>query len=388
MIFLYRVYLYFFKRRFVKNYQTYCKKKVGHALLYYKTDSLSVKALAKKYIHTNDWEVLAITKILNQLGYFVDIIDRDITLRNVRKISDQYDIFIGIGAGNSGKYFSDIAERLTKAIKIFYAAGPEPDESNRLELGRYENFKRRHPEIEFEGRRLIDKVDIDRAMRSTDVIFCVGNKFTQDTYKKHGKPIYRINPSSSPLITASLKDLTEKSPLHFLYFGGNGSIVKGLDVLIEAFVGLPELHLYICAPHETEIEAAYGEILRSAKNIHWVGFVTVGGKIFNDLTAKCGYAILPSSSEGIATSVTTVMRKGLVPVTTYESGIDLEDFGFQIKNVDIDALRQQIKEISTITKEDLKRRIFASYLNSFQYTQAGFSKSFETNLISVLTKGK
>lgn len=373
-----------FRKKIIKNFKQDCPKKSGHALLYYKTDPFILRSLAKEYTHTNHWEILEITKILNRLGYWVDILDRNISLRDVSSLENKYDLFIGLGAGNSGKYFAQIGEKLTKAIRVFYAAGPEPEESNRLIKERYAYFQKRHPNANMALRRIIDKVDIGYAMRHTDVIFSIGNKFSIDTYKKYEKPLYRINPSTSPKIHTSLDALKNKKSTSFLYFGGNGNIVKGLDILIEVFSVLPELTLYVCAPQEPDLDAIYKETLKKNKNIHYKGFIPIAGKCFDELTSECGYIILPSCSEGIATSVVTCMRRGLIPIVTYESGIDIGDFGFEIKDLDIEILRKQIQEITNMPESEFKQRIILSYISSFLYTQAGFSEAFEKSIISVL----
>jgi len=375
-----------FKKKMVKNYNKFCHEKVGHALLYYKTDPFVLQNLAEKYIHTNNWEILEISKILNRLGYWVDILDRNITIKDIDKIEDRYNIYIGLGAGDSGKFFGNIGERLSRAIKIFYACGPEPEESNRLIRERYDFFYKRNPNKKVILKRTINKVNLPKALENTDFIFSIGNEFSNNTYKKHGKEIYRINPSTSPRVNASLSDLSHKDQRKYLYFGGNGNIVKGLDVLIEVFRGIPELELFICAPRESDFDLVYGEILAKSKNIHFIGFIEVGGKKFNELTSSCGYVVLPSCSEGIATSVTNCMRKGLIPVTTYESGIDLKDFGYKIESIEIEKLKKQIKEISDTARDEFLERVFKTYFESFNYTQAKFSEMFEKSLIEVINK--
>ena len=250
-------------------------------MLYYKTEPLTIQSLSDKYTHTNNWEILEIIKILNELGYLVDILDRDIDINDLDKIENKYDIFIGLGAGDSGKYFGDIGEKLGKAIKIFYACGPEPEESNRLIVKRYKYFYQRNPEKNLKLRRIIGKVSVIKALKNTDIIFCIGNDFSINTYKKFEKPIFRINPSTSPKISTSINDLTKKNPKKFLYFGGNGNVVKGLDILIEVFKDLPELELFVCAPNEDDFDEFYKETLNNSKNIHSIGFILVAEKKFN-----------------------------------------------------------------------------------------------------------
>ena len=71
------------KRKIIKDYRKDCHKKLGHVLLYYKTSPF-VFSFFDQYTHTNNWEVLAIVKILNKLGFWVDVLDRDIDLADVK----------------------------------------------------------------------------------------------------------------------------------------------------------------------------------------------------------------------------------------------------------------------------------------------------------------
>lgn len=382
-----RILLKFFRPKMVKNFHTFCPRKKGQALLYFKTDPFVSKTVARRYSHTNNWEILAMAKILNELGFWVDILDRTITPAEL-KIQDNYDIFLGIGAGESGRYYADIAQKVPRAMKIFLAAGPEPDWSNELIKKRYDYFFQRHPQAQVAFRRTIVNVDIEKAMSLTDAIFAWGNEFSIATYQQRfSKPIFRLYPSSAPSLRADFYQLTQRSPKKFLYFGGHGNIVKGLDVVIEAFLTLSDLELYICAPKtEADFNKVYKEILAKSSNIHFVGFIQVGGDIFNQLTSECGFVVLPSCSEGTATSVTTCMRRALIPIVTFESGIDLEDFGYLIKDIDPKVLADQIRQASQIPPAEFIQKSVKTYINSFRYTQSGFSQSFEKALLEVLVE--
>ncbi len=377
--------LRFFKKKIVKGYSGFCKGCAGKALLYYKTDPFVSSFFINSYMHTNNWEIFEIVKILNTLGFVVDILDRDISLNDLKNLDSGYDIFIGLGAGNSGKYFPEIASRLKRAIKILYAAGPEPILSNKLILKRYDYFYKRHKQ-RLKLRRMIDKLDFPKAIAQADVIFAIGNDFSLKSYKKYKKPIYRILPSSSPNISFSLQELKLKNKKSFLFFGGNGAVVKGLDLVIESFAKLPKLKLYICSPFERDFFGFYASTLAKAKNIHYLGFVKPGSKIFNKLTQETSFIVLPSCSEGIATSVTTCMRRALIPVVTYEAGIDIADFGVQIEELSIDALAKLFDRISNYDDKELKKRIIKSYMASFDYTQESFRRSFTKAILSVLNE--
>jgi len=375
----------FKKKKFVKNFSKFCRNKPGFkALLYYKTEPFFWR-YKESYKHTNNWEILEITKILNKFGFSVDIIDRAIDEKFIPE--DKYDLFIGNAAGNSGKYYTKYAKKLTKAVKIFFAAGPDPKISNELIYERYNYLKeRRKINYNLKPRRTIDNNgNTKEAMQHTNYIFAVANKFSLGTYKQYNKKMFTIHPSSSPEIKFDYQKLYKKNKKNFLYFGGSGNIVKGLDLLLDAFSELDDLTLYICAPkNEEEFNEIYKKTWENKKNINFIGFVDVGNDKFNELTSKCGFVLLPSCSEGIVTSGTTCMRIGLIPVATFEAGIDMDNFGFFIKDISPEAIKKQLVQISQISTKDFKKRIIDTHVESYKYTQQGFSKSFEKALLNTM----
>jgi hypothetical protein len=353
-----------FRQKRINNYVKGCK----YALLYYKTDAFTNPKLAEDYTHTNHWESVEIANILNGMGYIVDIIDRTLTKF---ALEDKYDLFIGIGAGDSGQHYPDIAKQIPSAIKIMYALGPEPKQSNKWVEDRYCSYVFRHGKGLGKMRRTIDKLDIDKVMEYTDAIITCGNKHTQDTYAKFKKPIYRVYLSTHPELQRI------NGGKGFLYFGGNGNIVKGLDLTIEAFTGT-DLELYICCPFEKEYQP------KLPPNIHWIGFTKVNSPEFYDIVSKCSYVILPSCSEAAATSVTTCMRCGLIPIVTKATGLDIGDFGYLINTCNIDLIRKQIIKISKTHQFETARRSNDTYKESFKYTQENFTRTFKETLCKIL----
>lgn len=224
------------------------------------------------------------------------------------------------------------------------------------------------------------------SMAVTDHIFCVGNKTTIAGYQQYHKPIHRIFLSTSPQLRFDNQALYRKDPRHFLFFAGSGNILKGLDIAIEAFKDLTQLNLHICTSLEPEMKEMYTKELTQKPNIRSWGFVKVGSKTFRELTAQCAFTILPSSTEGTATSITTCMRRGLIPVVTPQTGIDTTGFGFLIDDINPQKVRDLIETISHLPPPDLQRRILTSYLQSFQYTQSAYEKSLTQALWKVLEK--
>ncbi len=383
---LQQILLKLLKRKKVIGYKKYCTNPRGRALLFFKTDSFFVPSLAKKYSHINYWEALEIAKMLNEFGYIVDIFDRTLDTEKT-SIEDIYDVFVGIGGGMSGKSYPDIAKKLTKAVKILFVSSQVPKVFNAALESRYAYFAQRHPEITLPPIGFKDGIDIEAVAAIADAIFCESEGYVLDQYKELGKPVYQINVPTSPYIAFSPFDIQKRDQKSFLYFGSNRNILKGLDLLIEVFAKIPDMQLYICTPAQEEVfNETYASVLKTCKNIHWEGFVRIGSKQFNDLTNQCGYVILPSCSDSIPTSVTTCMRKGMIPVVTPECGLAVGDFGYIMNSIEIPALDEQVKTIAKISQQEFINRSLKTYEASFAYTEAKFSESFRTSLMHVLLK--
>lgn len=376
------------RRKFVRNFSKFCTKKKGRALIYFKTEEFLLHGFFQDFSHVNNWESYEISRILNKLGFVVDILDRTATLDDIEKyIQNNYDLFVGIGAGDSGQYFADIAERIPKAIKVLYAMGPEPDLSNTITKARHDYFRLRHPGVPVLDRRMITAVDTKRLYHNTDVILTIGNEFSHDSYLHLGKDVHKIYLSTYPGLSFDQGEIFFKNPKKFLYFGGNGNIVKGLDLVLEVFEKHPELELYIGAPdNENDFNIFAHPIIQRCKNIHKLGFIDVTGQLFQDITKICGYVILPSASEGCATSVTTCMRRGCIPVVTIEAGVPLGNFGFLVSSGTIEAVETTVIGAAYLQKDEFTRRVQEAYTESFKYTHSHFSSSVEGAVTAILKK--
>ncbi len=133
--------LNYFRPKFIENLVGRQDEYPFRALLYFKTGWFLKKKNNLEYRHTNEWEIIEIVRILNTLGFVVDVIDRGAL--NF-KPDDKYDLFIGIAAGDSGRYYKKYAELLPSAIKVALCAGPEPKLSAQLTRKQYARFNLRY----------------------------------------------------------------------------------------------------------------------------------------------------------------------------------------------------------------------------------------------------
>lgn len=201
------------------------------------------------------------------------------------------------------------------------------------------------------------------------------------------KPIYQIPISTTVLCDWSEDKDYEACKNRFIWFGGSGMVHKGLDLVLEAFAEMPEYHLTICGPvkNEKDFETAFFKELYQTPNIHTIGWIDISSPKFIEITKNCIGLIYPSCSEGQAGSVTTCLHAGLIPIVSYESGVDTHDFGILLKNCSIDEIKNSIKELSenSINNLIIRSRKEWEFAREY-YTKEKFSESYKNFVINVL----
>jgi hypothetical protein len=97
-------------------------------------------------------------------------------------------------------------------------------------------------------------------------------------------------------------------------------------------------------------------VLYETQNIRTVGWIDLAGRDFSEMAIKCVGLINPSCSEGQAGSVITCLHAGLIPIVSYESGVDVENFGMLLKDCSIEEIKNSIRMISSLPGTELKKR--------------------------------
>ena len=310
-----------------------------HALLSYIVHPFKISKNDPRFLsHINIWHAREMVRVLNRMGYIVDVIDyRDTDFVPHRS----YDLFIGHGGIN----FETIAHQLPgETVKIYFSTGCYWRFHNEQELARFEALKQRRG-VELPPDRLI-KHSEEGALQAADGIIGIGNSYTRETYKDFS-PVIMIN--GTALIDTEYtkrKVNFERGRDHFLYFAGGGNIHKGLDLLLEAFSEL-EQHLWVCTKIDPEFAELYDDELHNYSNIHTVGWVQSRSIKFYEIIATCNYVILPSCSEGQAQSVVECMNLGLIPVVSQACGLDVNGYGWILDPCTPDEICRMVRKLSS-----------------------------------------
>lgn len=315
-------------------------------------------------------------RVLNELGYIIDIIDWDNKDFVPKK---DYDLLVFHG----GKNFKNIIHNVhNKPQIIHWLTGSYWKFNNSQEDQRLANFKKRHG-VKLARDRFIYSSE-DEVNEAADGIIVLGDPSMRDTYPKHYKKVLTINNGSYPdNHFDTIKKNYSIARKNFLFFAGSGNIHKGLDLLIDSFKDLSE-HLYIVAHTDQDVIDTFKKEL-ALPNIHLIKEVGMRTAEFYDVMDKCAYVILPSCSEGQAGSVVEAMNQGLIPIVSKETRLDTTGYGYILKDSSIKEIKKLISEISLINTKRIenmsyKVRYITKKYHSPEYFRKNLKKSIKTIL--------
>ncbi|MFC1801918.1 glycosyltransferase [Patescibacteria group bacterium] len=353
-------------------------KPCGRVLLSYIFEPFLLKPNQKlSTLHTSYWECKEIANIFLKHGYIVDVIRW-----NDEKFipTKKYDFMIDI---------KNNLERLTPhlnkdCLKIMHIVSSHPKFQNEAEQKRLDNLEKRR------GVKLIPKrTDASNEnIKYADFISGLGNKTTFKTYSDIKKQIYPIPISTTVIFPKPNKNIHEIKK-NFLWLGGGGTILKGLDLVIEVFADMPEYNLFVCGPVCSEKEFfKFYEKEFSSPNIKLFGRIDVAGEQFKKIAQESLALIYPSASEGQSGAVITAMHAGIIPIISKNSGVNIENFGSILEKCSEAEIKENIIKISSLPNKELKRQVQETWTYANKYhTRKRFSEEYN-KFIDILIKNR
>jgi glycosyltransferase involved in cell wall biosynthesis len=318
------------------------------ALLSFLTEPVIADAQGQPtFMFSNDGIARTWPKVLNQLGYEVDIVNWDDADFRPQK---KYDLLVQHG----GKNFKILKGGVKPAGKIIYfSTGSYWKFHNLAETKRFEEFEKRHDQKLLPDRFI--EGEEETANADADGIICLGNSGTKLTYAKFPLVINLNNASFPDHHFGANRKNYENGRKEFVFFSGPGNIHKGLDLVLDAMVDT-DLELHICTMLDQGFRDYYADTLYNKANIHTYGFVAPRSKKYYEIMKKCDFAILPSCSEGSPGSVIECMQNGLIPIVSQSAHIDTEDFGFTLSDVKIESIQKILIKCSQLSLDDITAR--------------------------------
>lgn len=325
----------------------------GNVLLSYILDPFLLKpGQAVSHAHTNHWESLAIAQSFLDLGYSVDAIHWTNETFHPAK-----DYAVLIDPRWNLQRLAPLINR--DCLKIMHVDVCHILYQNAAEASRLLALQQRRGVTLSPRRFEMPNLAIEYA----DCATVLGNQFTLDTFRYANKPLYPV-----PLLSCACYAWPEGKDFgscrkRFLWFGSGGLVRKGLDLVLEAFAVMPDFHLTVCGPvhGDEDFERAYHRELHETPNIETIGWIDIDSPKFRDICMNSLAMIYPSCAEGQCGGVITCMHAGVIPVISYESGVDVHDFGMILPDCSIQEIQNAVRRISGLPGKHLEQMARAAW---------------------------
>lgn len=327
--------------------------------------------------HQNRREALVIGEVFKHLGFNYVMATYD---RPAECDKWKYDVIFG-----EGPCFSVMVRRNPTALKIYYATTAYPEYQNKMVKERTDDFNQKH-HVQLAYARMSPS-----ALHglSVDAVLQIGSLATIQTYPAEWRSkITLINQSSNLLRPVNVEDkILSYDRTQFVWMGSTGSILKGLDLVLDFFMRHPELHLHVIGRMDKDFETYYSPRLVDKGNITLWGFQNVNSEAFERILREVTFCIYPSASEGCPGAVVTLMKMGIIPlVSPMASFEEIESCGRIVGALTDEALEESIRWSQSLSDDDIKRRIAQSVLVATRkWNLASFEMEFENYIRSKTT---
>jgi hypothetical protein len=353
----------------------------GNVLISYMTEAFDVHDGQLPYTHTNLWECRQMVRSFLDLGFHVDVVN----FRNFLFTPHRtYDFFVD-SRTNMERLASVLGDGCTK---IQHIETSHLLFQNAAEYRRLLDVQRRRG-VTLQPRRVERR--INRCIEHADCAVLYGGDHSARTWQYAGKPMYQV--PGTPVREfgePSGKDF-DRVRHNFLWMGSNGFVLRGLDLVLEAFAGMPDHHLTVCGPLEDEpdfVEAFHRELF-DTPNITARGWVDVRGASFEALLRNAVGLVYPSASESRSGSVLTSLHAGLIPIVTPESGVEVDDsFGTVLTEPTVESIQAAVLEIAQRPTAELEQMALTAWkFARSTHSHARFASSYRAIIEGLLGEG-
>lgn len=339
---------------------------VRHVIPYYVAGKLAEAPMLRE--HSMYWETTEMVRQLNERGYVVDFYD----VQSPAPIEwSRYDLaFVQNGR---------LAECPpgARVKKVFYCTENYWAFQNLSELSRLQAFYARTG-IRVPPER---QSPVNFSDEYADLATSFGGPFQRCFYR----PGVTWQPLAISVVTepAYVPRQPPAARASFLWLGGGGALLKGLDLAVEAFMATPEAHLYIAGAIEREARVWHWlkPKLLQHPNLHYLGWVDVASAAFARIANSCIGQVYPSASEGGPGAVAQLLHFGLIPIVTETAAVPAAHLGFEISSQEpttiITEIQAHLRTLLAMPAAEREQRCRAVHdFARAHHTRAAYSASF------------
>jgi len=359
----------------IKNINYNCQDNQKRALVCYFSNIFFQNIDRRTLGRTIPFEIFKLVKIFTEFEYCIDIISIN-DLRALEFIrSNSYYLIFGFG-----ETFYRITQLQPNALSVYYVTENHPEFSFREENKRLDYFFERH-KIRASIQRSGRFYKTEHLAVKYNHIIAMGEieHFTNQYEKPYS--IYPTGLLNCDFVFRPKDHITTRK--HFLWLGSSAVIHKGLDLIIDIARQRDDITFHICG-----LDTLARKLLAIPKkcNIIDYGFINIQSETFLKIVETCSFSILLSCSEGMATSITTSMLHGLVPVVMRNAGFNrLGDNAIFLDDYRIDYLNDMLSRLAEYDPSDLellseKIRAFASR----NFNPEAYEKTMRSILLEII----
>ena len=327
-------------------------KKDKHALIIYTAEALSkhlsntLSSFPSMGSHSGFRESIELLNLVLDMGYQVDYFD----LKTPPDIDwNKYELVID--AGNNLEH----AKIVRGQKKIFYATSCHWRLFYENAYKHTDSFYRRNKLLLYPDRELKTNYSDEAA----DIITCFGGSYQEKSFGVNSHKIRHLNISTTFVPGPSFKkNIGSKNK--FMWYAGHGPFHKGLDLVVDAFIKMPEKELHIFGNIELnkKLYAWFLEITKRTTNITYHGWATPDSNIFQEYARYCDAVVFASSSEGGSGATIQCMQFGLIPIINQSTAIDLANSSFNVlgntPEEEIDSIIERVSAFSAAATDALQ----------------------------------
>ena len=123
------------------------------------------------------------------------------------------------------------------------------------------------------------------------------------------------------------------------------------------------------------------------ENIETVGWVDVASPDFLEIVGNCIGLVYPSCSEGQSGAVVTCMKAGLIPIVSYESGVDVTDFGVQLDHCTVEEIMDAVQQLSSTDPITLSEMAVSCWQHASDYhSNSAYSTQYVKMIETILAE--
>ena len=320
--------------------------------------------------HPNLLHSIQMLSVLIQKGYTIDVFHTK-GVNSLKYIQKDYDYIIGFGP-----VYEKAIESGVKGLPILFLTENDPRSVKGKYYERIEYYKERRNDSLYKKSKSRESFYSEKQLALSKLCRVMSSSYNlkkiselYKTYQINANGLHNIKQAFNP--GNSVANRT-----HFVWFGSNGCIHKGLDILVEVFKTLPEYELSIYGLPQDELPIIKRQM---TPNIKYCASVDVYSQRFIDeVVNKHCFAILPSCSEGMNTGIATCMRHGLIPIVSKETGFEPDECIIELEDYHIEYIREKLLSLKDLKDEELTNLSRQSY----KYSNQNFSLESFTDRFS------